>query len=87
MIDAKLINEFSHKLVDTLPPGLGKLPQSIEHNLRDLLESTLARIDLVPRKEFDIQSAVLARTREKLEALEERVAELETASGKDTQRS
>ncbi len=83
MIDAKLINEFSRKLADTLPPGLGKLPQSIEHNLRDLLESTLARMDLAPRKEFDVQSAVLARTREKLEALEKRVAELEAALNKD----
>ncbi len=83
MIDAKLLNEFSRKLADALPPGIGELPRHVEHDLRDLLETTLARMDLVPRKEFDVQSAVLARSREKLEALERRVAELEAALAKD----
>lgn len=83
MIDAKILNEFTRKLADALPPGLGELPRHVELNLRDLLEATLARMDLVPRKEFDVQSAVLARSREKLEALERRVAELEAALAED----
>ena len=45
------------------------------------MSSALARMDVVTREEFDVQSAVLARTREKLEALERRVAELERAGG------
>ena len=49
----------------------------LEKNLRTILASFLARLDLVPRDEFDVQRQVLLRTREKLERLEARVAELE----------
>ena len=49
----------------------------LEKNLRTILASFLARLDLVPREEFDVQRQVLLRTREKLERLEARVAELE----------
>lgn len=48
-----------------------------EKNVKAMLTSALAKLDLVTREEFDIQTGVLARTREKLEALEARVAELE----------
>jgi ubiquinone biosynthesis accessory factor UbiK len=51
--------------------------RDVEKNLRVLLRGALGRLDLVSREEFDIQVALLARTREKLEALEERVASLE----------
>jgi BMFP domain-containing protein YqiC len=50
----------------------------LERNFRALLSGTLARLDLVTREEFDAQARVLARTREKLEALEQRVASLES---------
>jgi len=51
--------------------------EDMERNFKSLLQSALARMDLVTREEFDVQMAVLARTREKLEALEARLAELE----------
>lgn len=51
----------------------------LERNLRSLLASLFTRLDLVTREEFDVQSAVLARTREKLTRLEARLAELEQA--------
>jgi len=51
--------------------------RDVEKNVRALLRGALGRLDLVSREEFDIQVALLARTREKLEALEERVASLE----------
>ena len=54
----------------------------IEARIRDQLEPVLARMDLVTREEFDVQREVLARTREKLVALEARVAELEARSEK-----
>ena len=51
--------------------------RDIEKNVRALLASGLARLDLVTRQEFDVQAQVLMRTREKLERMESRVAELE----------
>jgi BMFP domain-containing protein YqiC len=53
----------------------------LEKNLRALLTSFFARLDLVTREEFDIQRQVLLRTREKLTVLEARVAELESKLG------
>jgi len=51
--------------------------QDVERNVKALLSSGLARLDLVSRADFDIQAQVLARTRAKIDALEARVAELE----------
>lgn len=74
MLNQKLFEEVSAKLSDILQRTPAK---DIEKNLRALLASAFAKLDLVTREEFDVQAAVLARTREKLEALEARVAELE----------
>ena len=51
--------------------------KDIEKNVKAMLSSGLARLDVVPRAEFDAQTEVLRKTREKLEALEKRVAEFE----------
>jgi BMFP domain-containing protein YqiC len=51
--------------------------QDVERNVRALVGSALGRLELVPREEFDVQAKVLARARERLAALEARVAELE----------
>lgn len=57
---------------------LAKSPvKDIEKNLRGMLSSAFSRLDLVTREEFDVQAKVLARTREKLVAIEARVSELE----------
>lgn len=56
--------------------------KDVEKNVRALLTSAFARLDLVTREEFDLQATLLARTREKLTALEARVEALEAASGK-----
>ena len=54
--------------------------KDIEKNLRAMMNQGFQRMDLVTREEFDIQSKVLAKTREKLEALEAKVAALENKS-------
>ena len=54
--------------------------RDLERNFRGALASALARLDLVTREEFDVQSQVLARAREKVATLEARVAELERAA-------
>ena len=68
-----------NRLLDSLPAGLRDLKQDTARNLRAALHSTLSKMDLVTREEFDIQQGVLARTRAKLETLEKQVAELEKA--------
>lgn len=74
MIDPKNIEQVLNSLRQALPGGLA---QDVEKNLRAALTAALARLDLVTREEFEVQSQVLARTRAKLEALEKQLAELE----------
>ncbi len=83
MLDPKILDDLSRRVADGIPRGLASLQEDFQRNLRAALEVTLLRLDLVSRDEFDIQQAVLARTREKLEALKKRVAELEAYLDKD----
>ncbi len=76
-MDRKFIEDLARRLTETVPPGVRALQADMERNFRALLESGLGRMNLVTREEFDVQSRVLERTREKLEALETRLAELE----------
>jgi BMFP domain-containing protein YqiC len=74
MPPAKFVDEISAKMSELF----GENPaRDVEKNFRALMSSALARIDLVTREEFDVQAKVLARTREKLEALEARLEKLE----------
>lgn len=77
MIDPKILDDISGKVAQTLPKGLQALQGDLQHNLRSALESALARLNLVTREEFDVQAAVLRRTRTRVEALEKQLAELE----------
>ena len=74
MPDTKIFDDLSAKLGELLKNSPAK---DIENNVRALLMQGFAKLDLVTREEFDVQAQVLARTREKLTALEARVAELE----------
>lgn len=74
MSPAKLIEELSAKASELLATSPAR---DLDKNLRALVSATLARFDVVPREEFDVQAKILARTREKLAALEARIAELE----------
>ena len=77
MLNMKLIDDLARQISETIPAGMKELQGDVKKNIRTLLEGTLAKLDLVTRDEFDVQSRVLARTREKLEHLEKTVAELE----------
>ena len=74
MLNAKIIEDISSKLSAVANSSPAK---DVEKNMRALLAQGFAKLDLVTREEFDVQTQVLARTREKLAALEARVAELE----------
>ena len=77
MIDPRKFDDLARRVQASLPPGLDEVREDVTRNIRAVIAAGIARMDLVEREEFDVQSAVLARTREKLEALELRVRELE----------
>ncbi len=79
MIDLNPIDDLARRLSGLVPPGLREGREELQQNFRAVLQSGLARLDLVTREEFEVQRAVLLRTREKLEALERTVAALEAA--------
>ena len=74
------LDELARKLADSVPGNIKSMGEDMERNFKSMLQSALARMDLVTREEFDVQLAVLARTREKLEALEARLAALEESA-------
>ncbi|MEM9690460.1 MAG: accessory factor UbiK family protein [Pseudomonadota bacterium] len=73
------IESLARKLADALPDGLRTAREEIESSFNSVLKTGLGKLDLVTREEFEVQEAVLARTREKLEALEKRLAEFEAS--------
>ncbi len=79
MLDPKQIDDLARRLAEQAPKGFQVLQEDLNRGFRATLESGLARLDLVTREEFDVQAAVLARSRAKLAALEKRVAALEAA--------
>jgi len=79
MIDNQTINQLSEKIHALLPPGLQQVREDFDARLKTLLQQQLARYEMVSREEFELQARVLARTREKLEAIEARLRELEKA--------
>ena len=74
MLNSKTLDDLAHRIGEIFATSPAK---DAEKNVKAMLLSGLQRLDLVPREDFEIQTRVLARTREKLEALEARVAELE----------
>jgi hypothetical protein len=76
-MDPRFIDDLAKRLSAAVPQGLTNMRRDIEENFKAVLQSGLAKMDLVTRQEFDVQAGVLRRTREKLEALEAKIAELE----------
>lgn len=78
MLDPKKLEDLAKQIADAVPPGVKNMAEGAETRVKTVLQSQLSKLDLVTREEFDIQSQVLIRTREKLEAMEARITELET---------
>ena len=74
MISVKIIDRVSAAVSNVLP---SQLSSDVKKNMRAALQSTLERLDLVTREELEVQQAVLARTREKLQELEKKIVALE----------
>ncbi len=77
MVDAPQLDDLARRLSQLLPPGLSGMRDELERNVRAVLQQALAKMDLVSREEFEVQQAVLARSRARLEALEKQLTELE----------
>lgn len=77
MLDPKKIEEIAKQISDSIPPGVKSMAEGAEAKVKQVLQSQLSKLDFVSREEFDVQTQVLMRTREKLTAMEERLAELE----------
>ncbi len=74
MLKPKSFDELAARIGQAIENSPAK---DIEKNVKSMLASGLSRLDVVPRSEFDVQAQVLLKTREKVEALEARLAELE----------
>ena len=70
------LEQLSKRISSLIPGDAKEMQHDIENNVKGLLQSTLTKMNLVTREEFDVQSAVLQRTREKLEQLEKQVEQL-----------
>lgn len=79
-MNTESIENLARKLAESVPEGLRSVREDLENNFQSVLRSSLSKLDLVTREEFEVQEAVLARTRQKLEDLETRLRELEESS-------
>ena len=71
------IENIASRLAEAVPEGLKAVREDLEQNFRGVLRASLGKLDLVTREEFEVQDAVLAKTRAKLEVLEAKLKELE----------
>ncbi|CAG0878820.1 unnamed protein product [Cyprideis torosa] len=80
MIDARVFDNMAKQLGELLPPAAGELKKDFEQNARAMMQSTLTKMDLVSREDFDVQVALLQKTTLRLKELEARLARLENAN-------
>ncbi len=71
------LDELARRLADSVPESLRSFGRDLEGNFKAVLQSQLSKLDLVSRQEFDVQSALLARTQAQLAELEARLKDLE----------
>jgi BMFP domain-containing protein YqiC len=76
-LNSTKLDELARRLAESVPESLRSFGRDLEGNFKAVLQAQLAKLDLVSRQEFDVQAALLARTQEKLAALEKRLQEIE----------
>jgi len=76
MINAQKLEEIAQQVSNALPPGLKNVAEEVESKTKQILQGQLNKLDVVSREEFEVQTQVLLKTREKLVVLEKQVAEL-----------
>ncbi|PWY55343.1 hypothetical protein DGG96_11975 [Legionella qingyii] len=83
MFDPKQFDDLAKKLFSALPPSLQNIEKDIQQKFKEVLQATFSHMELITREEFDVQTKVLARTREKVEQLQKQVDMLMTQLNKD----
>ena len=83
MLDPKKLEDIARQISDSIPPGVKSIAEGFESKTKHILQTQLAKLDVVSREEFDVQTQVLVRTREKLTALEARLDMLEANTGSE----
>ncbi|MGB0894802.1 MAG: ubiquinone biosynthesis accessory factor UbiK [Parashewanella sp.] len=78
MLNPKKIEEIAKQLSDNMPAGLKQFAGEFEEKSKQVLQNQLMKLDFVSREEFEVQQHVLLKNREKIQALEAQIAELET---------
>jgi BMFP domain-containing protein YqiC len=76
-LNSNHLDDLAKRLADAVPESVRSFGRDVEGNFKAVLQAQLSKLDLVSRHEFDVQSALLARTQAALLALEARVKELE----------
>lgn len=71
------VENLAKTLADSVPEGLRSFREDLEKNFRSVLRKGIGKLDLVTREEFEVQEAVLARAREKLESLAAKLEDIE----------
>jgi BMFP domain-containing protein YqiC len=77
-INVTAIDELARKLADSVPEPVRAFGRDIEGNFKAVLQAQLAKLNLVPRQEFDVQAALLQKTLSKLDQMEARLKEIES---------
>jgi len=85
MFDDTKIDGFIKQALDNLPAELTQVKQDLEKYLRAAISNSFSKMDLVTREEFDVQAALLTRTRALLEEMEQKVNQLEKALSEEKQ--
>ncbi|CAG0911311.1 unnamed protein product [Cyprideis torosa] len=80
MIDPKLLDEMVQRLSGLMPQSVERFQEDIEKNLKAGMQGVMQKMDLVTREEYEVQTALLERSRARLADLEKRIAELEAGS-------
>jgi len=76
-LDSSGLDDLARRLADSVPESVRAFGRDLEGNFKAILQSQLSKLDLVTRQEFDVQAAILERTRAKLTELEARLKDLE----------
>lgn len=77
MFDPKRLEQIVRQIQDSMPKPVKDLGNDVEQKVREVIQAKLAKLDVVSREEFDVQTQVLLKTRQKLNEMEKKLAELE----------
>jgi len=83
-LNPNALDDLARRLAETVPESVRSIGRDVEGNLKAVLQTQLAKLDLVSRQEFDVQAALLSRTQASLALLEARIKELEARSTRAT---